>query len=331
MDNGINFENHYMSNMGSGYTFNAEFAMNTGFYCPTNASSASIYTSNSFDYAMPNLFVQKGYNANSFHFNSKNFYNRKSMHNKFGYAEYYCLMNYMPIEKCVQDSEVPKTDKVYDYMTDGKFFDFFISYSAHLPYDVEDNKLKGAKANYPELIDEGLDEETKNMYLLAHDTDEFFKNLIERLKADGLYENTVIIGVADHYSYGIKDKEKLKQYSIDAGSEILEKVPFFIYSPSLEPKSVQKVTGAIDIVPTITNLFGIDSGYYLGSDAFDTSYNGFVYFSNGSWFDGKIHYKPSDNIESYDAEKQQYITEMNKMIVQMNKINDCVINTDYFK
>lgn len=331
MDHGINFANHYMPNRGTGYTFNAEFAMNTGFYCPTDTSSTSVYVNNAFPYAMPSIFGKEGYRVNSFHFNGPEFYNRKSMHKQFGYDEYYWLMKYMSLEACVQDSEVPKNDAVYERMTEGRFFDFFISYSAHLPYDIEDNKLKGAKANYPDLIDESLDEETKNLYLLAHDTDMFFTNLIERLKADGLYEDTVIIGVADHYAYGLKDKEKLGQYNRDAGSEIMERVPFFIFSPSLEPVEVTKVTSAVDIVPTITNLFGMDSGYYLGNDAFDEAYPGFVYFSGGSWYDGNIFYQPEKDIATYGEENQEYIMQMHKTIQRMNKINDCVIDSNYFK
>ncbi len=331
MDNGINFENHYMPNMGSGYTFNSEFSMNTGFHCPSTTSSSSVFTSNNFDYAMPSLFAKEGYNVNSFHFNSKNFYNRKSMHLKFGYSNYYCLMDYMPIEKCVLDSEVPLNDTVYNYMTEGTFFDFFISYSAHLPYDVVDNRIGGALEKYPELVDESLDSETQVINILAHDTDEFFRTLIERLKEDGLYENTVIIGIADHYAYGYKDKEKLAEFSKEAGSEISEKVPFFIYSPGIEPVSVTKVTGAIDIVPTITNLFGLNNGYYLGNDAFNPEYPGYVYFSNGSWFDGQIHYKPGTDISSYGAENKEYIDEMNKKIIHLMEINDRVVNVDYFK
>ena len=202
-----------MPNMGSGYTFNSEFSMNTGFHCPTSTSSSSVYTNNSFEYAMPNMFVKEGYNVNSFHFNSETFYNRKVMHSKFGYAKYHCLMDYMPEDKCVLDSEVPLNDTVYQYMTEGKFFDFFISYSAHLPYNVIDTRIGGALEKYPELVDKSLDQETQVINVLAHDTDQFFKTLIDRLKADGLYENTVIIGVADHYAYGYKDREKLKQFS----------------------------------------------------------------------------------------------------------------------
>lgn len=331
MDNGINFDNHYMANCGTGYTFNAEFAMNTGFYCPTTTSSASIFTNNNYPYALANLFKNSNYNTNSFHFNGENFYNRKVMHKLFGYNSYYRLSDYIPFHKAVQDSETPKNDTVYDLMTQEKFFDFFISYSCHFPYDTYDHKLKGALEKYPELIDESIDTEVMNLFLLAHDTDQFFANLIERLKSDGLYENTVIIGVTDHYAYGLKNKEALKQYSDAAGYEIMEKVPFFIYSPSLEPKRIEKVTSAIDILPTISNMFGLDDkGYHMGSDAFDPEYNGFVYFPNGTWYDGTIYYTADPSV-TYTAEQLEYIKNMNEKIHNMKRVNDYTIESNYMK
>ena len=330
-DNGINFANHHMPNLGTGFTFNSEFSMNTGFQCPASATSASTYTDNSYSYAMPNIFAENGYNVNSFHFNDKNYYNRNAMHIKFGYEQYHCLKDYMLYEKSVLDSEIPLNDEVYSLMTEDKFFSFYISYSAHLPYDEEDTKLREALKKHPDYIDETLDEETRNIFLLAHDTDEFFRLLIERLKEDGIYEDTVIIGVTDHLAYGIKNKDNLMKYSIDAGSKIQEKVPFFIFCPTLEPQTVTKVTGAIDIVPTITNLFGIKSEYYLGNDAFDPSYKGFVHFPDGSWYDGEIFYTPSTDISSFTPEEQEYITQISKNIIEINEINDCVVISDYFK
>ena len=331
MDNGINFSNHHMPNLGTGFTFNSEFTMNTGLQCPSTDSSASTYTSNSYDYAMPNLFSKDGYNVNSFHFNDKNYYNRNAMHIKFGYEQYHCLQDYLPYEKSVLDSEIIQNDDIYKLMTEGNFFSFYISYSAHLPYDEMDTKLEEALKKYPEFIDESLDEETRNIFLLAHDTDEFFRILIERLKEDGLYENTVIIGVTDHLAYGIENKENLMQYSIDAGSKIQEKVPFFIFSPTIEPQNVTKVTGAIDIVPTITNMFGIKSIYYLGNDAFDPNYKGFVHFPDGSWYDGEIFYIPGSDISAFSPETQEYINQTSKDIIHLIEINDCVVISDYFK
>ena len=88
MDNGINFTNFYMPTVGTGYTFNAEFAFNTGYYCPSTISSASILTKNVFPNAIGNVFNDNGYISKSFHFNTKEFYNREPMHKRFGYEEY---------------------------------------------------------------------------------------------------------------------------------------------------------------------------------------------------------------------------------------------------
>lgn len=334
MDNGINFANHYMPNVGMGYTFNAEFAANTGYYCPSSESSASIFTKNAFPYSLGNVLKNLGYRTMSFHYNSKDFYNRESMHKRFGYDKYVSFMKYLSIEKCIQDSESVKSDELYDMMTKTengeKFLDFIITYSAHLPYNIEDNKLKGAKENYPWLIDESMNEELNNLYLLAHDTDEFFRILLEKLKNDNLLEDTVIIGFTDHYAYGIQDTEVLKEMTINNGSEIFEKVPFFIYSPEIEATKVEKVTSSIDIMPTLANLFGIeDRQYYVGNDAFNEEYDGLVYFPDGKWYDGNILFDPEENYEYTDEEKQ-YIITVNQGLENIKSINDYVISTNYF-
>lgn len=250
------------------------------------------------------------------------------MHRQFGYKDYKSFMSYLSIEKCVQDSEAVKSDKVYKMMTENeKFMDFIITYSAHLPYDTVDNKLKGALENYPDLIDDNLDSETNNALLLAHDTDEFFRILLERLKEDNLLEETVIVGFTDHYSYGL-DSDKVLKLRGNLENEILERTPFFIYSPSLEAVEVTKVTSALDILPTLINIFGFEKNeYYLGNDAFDDNYTGLVYFPNGSWYDGNIYYKPGD---LYPAEIQDYIESINRYIMKVTDINDYVILTDYF-
>ena len=329
MKNGINFSNHFMPNVGAGYTFNAEFAVNTGYYCPSTETSASIFTKNLFPFALANMLDRDGYVSTSFHFNSRNFYNRAVMHRQFGYKDYKSFMDYLPIEKCVQDSETVKSDTIYNMMTENeKFFDFIITYSAHLPYNTEDNKLKDALVNYSELIDDSLDVEARNALLLAHDTDEFFKVLLKRLDEDGLLKNTVIVAFTDHYSYGISDKNKILELRGTPEAEIIEKTPFFIYLPEIKPKEVTKVTSAIDILPTVVNMLGLEKcNYYMGNDAFDENYGGYVYFPNGSWYDGNIYYKSG---EAYQDEYKEYIESMNKYFAKLSNINDYVISTDYF-
>ena len=330
MDNGINFTNFYMPTVGTGYTFNAEFAINTGYYCPTTTTSATIFTKNSYPISMANMFNENGYTSNSFHYNTKEFYNRGVMHKRWGYNQYTSFMSYLPIDKAVLDSESVLNDDLYNMMTENdKFFDFVITYTAHLPYTVEDYKLIGARERYPELIDETLEEEFKNANILIHDTDEFFRILIERLEESNLLENTVIIGVTDHFAYAIQNKQKLEELTRNAGSDIYEKVPFFIYSKNITPIEVKKVASSIDVLPTINNLMGFENEkYYIGKDIFDPKYKGLVYFPNGYWYDGEIYYKGIN--ENYSEEQVNYISEINKYINTIKQINDDIITTDYF-
>ena len=325
MDNGINFANHYTPNMGTGFTFNSEFAANTGFYCPTNSSSASIYTKNSYPQTIANRLKAKGYITSAIHFNSRHFYNRDTMYKRWGYDNYYCLMDYMPIEKCVIDSDAPKNDKVFNLIApDGKFMTYFITYSAHLPYTGNDNKLKGTHEYYPDLVDNHENEELSNLRLLAHDTDEFFKELNKRLEEKGIAEETVIVAFTDHYAYGINDKELLKAESANYGSDVLEKTPFFIYCKGITPKNVNKVTCSVDILPTLENMFDLDkSEITVGFDAF-SNLGGVVYFQDGRWLNKDVYYQPG---KDYDED----FTVVNKYISDMRRINDFAVEYDYYK
>ena len=75
-------------------------------------------------------------------------------------------------------------------------------------------------------------------------------------------------------------------------------------------------------------MLGLEKcNYYMGNDAFDENYNGYVYFPNGSWYDGNIYYKSG---EAYQAKDKEYIESTNKYFAKLSNINDYVISTDYF-
>ncbi len=332
MNNGINLKNHFAPTYGSGYTFNTEFAFNTGFYTPKSVASAVNFNANNFPYSLPNLFKEKGYVANSFHYNNPEFYNRGVMHQAFGYERYNCFEKLgIPSHISQNDSNI-LTDTVYAKMTENTpFFDFIITYSGHVPYTYDDEKLHFVKEKHPELVDPNMNLEKNNCLLLARDTDDFFRTLLERLHNDGLLENTVIIGFSDHYAYGFSDEELLKQYNKEAGSELLQRVPAFIYSPGMNRVAIKKVSQTSDLLPTIINLFGLENhNCYIGNDIFDDNYSGFAYFGDKSWFDGEIHFVPS-NANNYPLNIKAYIDFRNQQIVNDVEINDIVIAGDYFK
>ena len=331
MKNGINFSNHYAPSFGTGATIGSEFCFNTGFYTPPSGVSAVNYASNKYPYALPQLFANKGYSVNSFHYNHSEFYNRGLLHKNLGYEKYNSFQDYGLSELEAQsDSKVLQVDSIYrDITKNSPFYSFIITYSGHVPYTYDDAKLKVVKENHPELIDESMDFEENACRILARDTDDFFRQLLERLNADGLLENTVIVVYTDHYAYGYSDQEKLAQLNSAAGDDLMFRVPAFIYSPSLEPVDITTPTHTADLLPTLVNLFGLDgSDCYIGSDVLDDNHESFVYFEDSSWMDDTMYYSPSE----YEVAPEilDKINESNAKLRKRLEINDIVIIGNYF-
>ncbi len=331
MKNGINLANHYAPVFGTGYTLGSEFCFNTGFYTPPSDVSAVNYASNRYPYALPHLFANKGYSVNSFHYNHSEFYNRGLLHNNLGYEKYNSFQDYGMLEyESQSDSKVLQVEDIYrDITKDAPFFSFIITYSGHIPYTFDDAKLSLAKANHPELMDETMDLEENACRLLARDTDDFFRQLLERLNAEGLLENTVIVVYTDHYAYGYSDQNKLKQLNKDVGDDLMLRVPAFIYSPSLEPVEIKGPTHTADLLPTLVNMFNLEDNHcYLGSDILDDNHESFVYFEGSDWMDDTIYYTPA-NPES-NPEMAGRIKEGKAKLRKRFEINDIVIIGNYF-
>ncbi|MBQ7901467.1 MAG: sulfatase-like hydrolase/transferase [Clostridia bacterium] len=331
MKNGINFANHYAPGFGTGYTLGSEFCFHTVYYTPISGVSAVNYVSNKFPDALPQLFKEKGYSVNSFHFNNPEFYNRVIMHHSLGYEKYHSFMDYgLEYEEAQSDSNILKHEQIYnDIVKNEPFFSYIITYSGHVPYDKDDAKLSNAKANHPELIDKSMSFEQNACYLLARDTDDFFRMLLEKLHADGLLDNTVIVVYTDHYAYGYSDQDKLTEYNKSAGDDINYRVPAFIYTPGLEPMKITKPTQTADLLPTLINLFGLEDRHtYIGNDAMSPDYRGFAYFNNYEWIDGDMYYDPA--VTPVTAENQQAVEAGNEKIRECFDINDIVVVGDYF-
>lgn len=328
MKNGINFTNYNAPFFGTGFTFSSEFAFNTGFFTPVSAVSAANFSTHSFPYSLASLFKEAGYTTNSFHFNDPEFYNRGIMHKSFGYERYNSLFELgITGAEAELDSNMLKNEEIYNKMVGNTpFFDFVITYSAHLPYTGDDAKLLLAKEYRPDLINENINEEKNNIQILAADTDEFFRQLLERLETDGLLEDTVIVAYTDHFAYGVSDAELLSEWK---GNELSYRVPAFVYAEGIKPMQISKPMMTIDWAPTIVNLFGLKrDGRYIGNDILEPSNNGFVYVETWAWMDNKMYYTPSEDEPS--QKDLAYIQKQNQRVKNSIEVNDTVILGDYY-
>lgn len=333
MTNGINFEEFYTPDYSNGYTFNTEFAFNTGIYPFSNGNVAYSLTKNQFSNSMANIFAEAGYSVNSYHEGQSTFYNRGNMHEAWGYENYYSYADYEEsLLVIMDDSFLVECDELYEELIkESPFMSFVITFSPHLPYTEDDELAQYALEKYPEYS-EGEVTESCILRAKAKLTDDMFTKLLQRLEDDEMLDNTVIVAFADHYAYGISDEEFLQQVSEEAGHSILENTPAFIYYSGLEEAmQIDKVMQTIDLFPTIANLFGLEvPKEIIGSDVFDENYTGYAIFPNNTWLTNEA-YIYNGSVVWNNGMSEEEILEMNQFVQKTYRVNDDILESDYYR
>lgn len=332
----IDFTKHYSIYTGGGSTFNSEFAVNTGFTTPISyIENVYSFNKNTFPYTMAKLFKKLDYSVNAFHMNKGEFYSRDINYKSWGYDNYYGLQdikNYKNKEY-ILDRELILNETFYNKMfkQEGNFVNYIITYSPHTPFTTEKEvgkmlaEEKYGADNIPDLSEEDC------VKLAAAETDNMVGMLIQALKDNDLYDNTVIVAFADHYLYTLEDKSILEKHK-NASNNLINHTPFFIWCSDIKTKkTISKVNMQMDILPTVLNLFGIDynSNNYIGNDLLDTNFKGYAFFSDYSWYDGNI-YVENQEITNGKKMSQKKLDSMNQLISNAIRQNDLTLKYNYF-
>lgn len=346
MDEGIRFTSFYTPVYGGIRTFNTEFAINTGSFLSSRGGYAFDYVTNAYPQSLANRFREAGYSAKTFHYNDPSFYSRGEFSPAMGYEEYVCYSDFL-----TETDEKTRKNLLYDdlllfdneglkaeFFRDGQpTLNFVITRSAHLSYKYNEVLSYWGLKKYPEYRGLTGNEETDCAYLKAKLVDDFFARMLLELEEQGRLDNTVIIGVTDHYTYGYKNMDALYELSGTGETLLLEKTPCFIWSPGLQPMEIDKVLNTSDLVPTVLNLMGVESPYdYVGQDAFDERYEGFVPFSNGSWISGDLAFDSGKKKLISISGTQQNVTaelqkEMADAVQEFIRINNLILDADYYQ
>lgn len=345
MREGINFTRFYTPVYGGIRTFNTEFAVNTGSFLSSQVGYAFDYVTNTYNQSLASVLKGEGYSAKTFHYNDPSFYSRGVFSPAMGYEEYVCYGDYVTDldeeaqKQVLYDDCLLFTDSDLraEFFREGKpTLNFIITRSAHLSYKYNEVLSHWGLKKYPQYKGLTGNEETDCALLKARLVDDMFREMLAALEAEGQLENTVIIGVTDHYTYGYKDMESLLELSGVEEELLLEKTPCFIWSADLEPMEVNKTLNTSDLLPTVLNLLGVQSKYrYIGHDAFDTEYAGFVPFSDGSWISGDVAYDASTGEYIYlkkgASVTEEFAHECSAQVADFIRINNLILETDYYK
>lgn len=332
----IVFENYYGMRFGAEPTIGNETAVNTGFYATSDYSASIDLQDACFPYSLANMFEKYGYTANVYHENNASFYNRDKTELAFGYNKYNSFRNMTDEDLVFEDDYVlADCDDLYEPITGGeRFMNYFIGFSTHPPYRVEDGKwssderYKEAIKRHPELKEKNINSDYDIYQIFATMTDDMVGKLFERMEDDGRLDDTVILFVSDHANLtSLHDNTGADYFNI-------QNLPCFIYCKNMKPQVVEKVCSNIDLLPTLLNLFDIDNpGVYIGNDIFDETMDGIAYLPSLSWKTDKCLYINGKIAENYtDGEiSDEYIEAKNEEVRERVEINNMVLYTEYFK
>lgn len=280
-----------------GRTSDADFAVNCSLQPMKSGSVFIQYASHEF-VCLPELLKDNGYSATVFHPYQGGFWNRNVMYERMEYDKFYSLKHFELDERlgwALGDKSFYRQSM--DVVTDlpQPFHAFLISLTSHHPY-----KLPAAQKK---LNVEELDGTIMGDYLqVVHYADAALGELIERLKAEGLWENTIFAIYGDHDN-SIQQWELYERFMEDTSNPIereqtIKSVPFLIHLPDgAHAGRYEEAGGQLDVMPTLLHLLGISAGepYWLGSPLLteSVSENRVVTQRNGSWTDGEHYFIPS--------------------------------------
>lgn len=303
---------HVFQQIGPGNTSDAEFMSNTSVY-PIGTQAMSTGFGDRVLPSLPRLLRDRGYEAYTFHVNKAGFWNRNELYPALGFNGYYDKPHFQNDEFNAfgaSDEQLFLTgaEKLAELKAKGTpFYAQFVTASSHHPFKVPD---RFRKITVPDSMQDTM----LGDYLAAVNyADYAIGTFVERLKAEGLWEDTVVMIYGDHFGLQpqhVDPEEVHSALGIRYDSRISRfNIPLIIHAPGMPAgKTVERTGGQLDMMPTLANLLGIplrDSGFNAyGQDLLNIDRNvaGMRYYlPTGSFFNDEILFVPGKGFEDGEA------------------------------
>jgi phosphoglycerol transferase MdoB-like AlkP superfamily enzyme len=246
-------------------TADAEYLTLNSLHPMPDSAVAFRFANNDF-VTLPKIMAQSGYSTLSAHAYERGFWNRATVHPRYGFRESHF------------DRELGKEPKIGWGMGDKQFLlralervdrirapflAFFITLTSHHPYGYLPPEERHIDTS-------GLPEMLAGYVASMRYLDEAMAGLFAALAQRPYAKDTVVVFYGDHESRIALDHAAEEQarrgLSLDAQtvkdlarrSFATRKVPLFVVLPDAkEPRTFEQVGGQIDISPTLLHLFGV--------------------------------------------------------------------------
>ena len=352
--------NNFYSTLHFTSTSGGEFQNLTGLYpkagFPVSMTETGVQKTY-LPFTLANQLNRLGYTSIGYHFN-QNMYGRELSHPNLGYEWRQfteCERPLTPELNEYGNACWPQSD---DYMIEQTFSEYrnlqpfhvyYLTISGHLPYGFGDSQMS---VRNKELVEDLPYSEKTKAYIAANlELEKGLTRLVNYLEESGMADKTVIVMAADHIPYSDLDVlEELAGHSFNSDSlESLDEEnvdtdvyrnTWILWSGSMEePVAVDKPCSQVDILPTVSNLLGLeyDSRMLSGTDVLSEADPVVVFFSN-SWLTEKGMYSrytgefvPSAGVEMTEEEKKVYVENVKYIVSGRLKLAQLIIENDYYR
>ena len=239
-------------------------------------------------------------------------------------------------------------NSVDDYISsDQPFQVYYLTISGHMPYS--NNRIVQPYLDQVRALP--YSQTTQNYMATVMEVDRALELLLQKLEEAGKLDKTLIIATGDHIPYsnaGVleelsgrtfgssKDLEALNESAIDFD---VYKNTLILWSASMEePVQVDKPCCQVDILPTVSNLLGLeyDSRMLSGRDILSDS-EGLVIFTSRSWRSDRGFYNrytqtftPTEGVTMTQEEQDQYVSTMKKLVEYKLACTPMIVENDFY-
>jgi len=344
---GIQFTDYYQPN--SCGTTGGEFQVVMGM-SPGKGGGSFRATQRQLNYfTMGSQLDRLGYYGVAYHNHSHTYYDRNKTHNNLGYSEGFIadgsgLEDHLSAVWPKSDLEM-FTASVPTYIDKQPFNVYYMTYSGHAGYTREGNAF--TRKHWDRVAHLDCNNTIKGYLAAQLEFEDALTYLMEELEKAGILDDTVICISSDHFPYGLdydgwkgKNTNLAKLYGFPTTNYVERDHSRLILwcgiLEDMDPIVVDTPTCSVDILPTLSNLFGTeyDSRLMVGRDVFSDAmplmFNVFHDWKTeyGTYIGGERTFYPADE----SIEIPEGYVEAVKTIVR-NKLRYCklVLETDYYR
>lgn len=296
--------------------------------------SMSLSGANTLPFTLGNQFRSLGYETYAYHNHFWDYYDRDTSHPNMGY-DYKGRDHGLDVSDLFPESDLEMMELTApEYLDETPFHVYYMTVSGHMNYTFAGNDMAAKHRDAVEDLD--LSEETKAYLACNIELDLAMEYLLDQLEQAGVLEDTVICLTPDHYPYGLSKDciDELAGHEVEENFELYESTLILWSGDMDDTVVVNKPCSSLDILPTLSNLFGLeyDSRLLMGRDILSDS-EALVVFSNRSFLTEHGHFNarlnefiPYDDVAIPESYAQTVMDQVNDMFYY----SGVVLENDYY-